>query len=269
MRRVALKIAYLGTEYYGFQRQPGLTTVEGEILSALEKLGLVSDIDKCGFEIAGRTDRGVHALGNVISFLTEERIIINQINDALPRSIRILAQAEVPLHFKARYALNRHYLYLLPLSPGIVLDFNKMIEASKLFKGTHDFTNFSKRSERSRVRTIDGIKIKEKNESVQIEVVGESFLWNMVRKIVTVLLMVGKVEIELDELHDYFNPQKDRPIRPMPPEGLILMDITYFDVKFSEDPYASKAFKSFLQKEYLKSQSIALSQMAMINGLKD
>ncbi|MEQ8226418.1 MAG: tRNA pseudouridine(38-40) synthase TruA, partial [Candidatus Eremiobacterota bacterium] len=85
---MALKIAYLGTDYYGFQRQPGLTTVEGEILSALEELDVVEDMDNCSFQIAGRTDRGVHALGNVISFLTEGRVIINQINDVLPRSIR-------------------------------------------------------------------------------------------------------------------------------------------------------------------------------------
>ncbi|HTX60955.1 MAG TPA: tRNA pseudouridine(38-40) synthase TruA, partial [Methanobacterium sp.] len=114
MKRVALKIAYLGSDYYGFQRQPGLKTVEGEILEALEETGMVEDVDKCGFGLAGRTDRGVHALGNVISFLTEEKVQINQINDSLPHSIRILAQAKVSLQFKARYAQQRHYRYLWP-----------------------------------------------------------------------------------------------------------------------------------------------------------
>ena len=115
MRRVALKIAYLGTDYHGFQRQPNLTTVEGEILSALDETGVVADVNKCGFGVAGRTDRGVHSLGNVITFLTEEEVRINQLNNALPKSIRVLAQAKVPLHFKVRYALNRHYRYLRPL----------------------------------------------------------------------------------------------------------------------------------------------------------
>ncbi len=271
MRRVALKIAYLGTDYYGFQKQPGLITVEGEILSSLEEVGVVQDMDKCGFGIAGRTDRGVHSLGNVISFLTEERVIINQINDTLPQSIRVLAQAKVPLRFKARYALSRHYRYLLTQEPIIrdTVDFNKMVEASQLFKGTHNFTNFSKRSERNPVRTIDEITIREKRDLIQIDMVGESFLWNMVRKIVSVLLMVGEGELQVENVNKFFSPQKDFPIRPMPPEGLILMDITYSGVKFSEDSYARRTFKSFLKQEYFKTQSIAVSEKEMINSLND
>lgn len=269
MRRVALKIAYIGTEYYGFQRQPGLLTVEGEILSALDELSLVQNIDKCGFEIGGRTDRGVHALGNVISFLTEERIIINQINNSLPKSIKILAQADVSPDFKVRYALKRHYRYLLPLSHDTALDLDKMVEASKLFKGTHDFTNFSKRSERDPVRTINEIKIEHRNDLIQIDAVGESFLWNMVRKMVSVLLTIGRGELPVQIVEEFFNPKKEFCIMPMPPEGLILMDIYYSNIKFNEDPYAVKTFKSFLKTEYLKSQSIALSQKEMINSLKD
>lgn len=270
MRRVALKIAYLGTDYYGFQRQPRLTTVEGEILSALEETGVVDDVDKCGFGIAGRTDRGVHSLGNVITFLTEERVIINQINDALPSSIRVLAQAKVPLRFKARYALKRHYRYLLPLiQDEVPIDFDKMAEAAGLFRGTHNFINFSKRSERNPVRTIDEIKVKEERDLIQVDVVGESFLWNMVRKIVSVLLMVGKGKLPVEGVNELFSPEKDFPIRPMPPEGLILMDITYSGVKFVEDPYAVKTFKSFIKQEYFKNQSITLSEKEMLKGLKD
>ncbi len=270
MRRVALKIAYLGTEYYGFQRQPGLNTVEGEILSALEKVSVISDVEKCGFGVAGRTDRGVHALGNVITFLTEEEVRINQINDALPKSIRVIAQAKVPLRFKARYALKRHYRYLLPLIPDDApLDFNKMAEAAELFKGTHDFTNFSKKSDRNPVRTIDEIKLKKEQDLIQFDVVGESFLWNMVRKIVSILVMVGRRELPAKVINELFNPEKDLCIKPMPPEGLILMDITYSGIKFHEDPYAIKTFKSFLKGEYLKNQTIALSQKEMLKGLKD
>ncbi len=271
MRRVALKIAYLGTDFYGFQRQPGLTTVEGEILSALDDLGVVKDIEQCGFGIAGRTDRGVHALGNVISFLTQERIIINQINDVLPRSIRILSQAKVPLNFKVRYASGRSYRYLMPIDPEIsgVSEFNlkNMIEASKLLKGTHDFSNFSKRSERNPVRTIDEITIEQQQNSIQIDVVGESFLWNMVRKMVTVLLDVGYGLIQPEEIDQYFDPKKELPIKPMPAEGLILMDINYKDIEFTEDLYAKKSFVSYLKSEYITSQSIALAENMMIKSL--
>lgn len=281
MRRVALKIAYIGTDFYGFQRQPGLVTVEGELLSALKNLGLVNEIDKCGFGIAGRTDRGVHALGNVISFLTEERIIINQINDALPQNIKILAQAKVPIRFKARYAKIRHYRYLLINQSNIhdfsvfnsdipVSDFDleEMIKASKIFIGTHDFRNFSKRSERNPVRTIEKVVVIKEGDAIQIDVFGESFLWNMVRKMVSVLLGVGMGQLNADDVYDYLDLQKSVPIKPMPPEGLILMDIKYDGIKFSEDSYAKDKFASYLKKEYLKSQSIALAEKEMIKNLR-
>lgn len=268
MRRAALKIAYLGTNYYGFQRQPDLSTVEGEILSALEETGVVKDVDKCGFGVAGRTDRGVHSLGNVITFLTEERVIINQINDALPADIRVLAQAKVPLHFKARYALSRRYRYLLPLVEEIPY-FNRMAEAAEVFRGTHDFTNFSKKSERNPVRTIDEIQVNQEKDLIQFDVVGESFLWNMVRKMVSILLMVGRGELPVGIVDELFHPEKDLCIKPMPPEGLILMDVTYSGIKFNEDPYAVRTFKSFLKQEYLQNQTIALSEKEMLKGLKD
>lgn len=269
MRRVALKIAYLGTEYYGFQRQPGLTTVEGEILSALEEVGVVNNINNCGFQIAGRTDRGVHALGNVISFLTENRFILNQINDVLPRSIRILARTNVPPGFKARYAQKRHYRYLLVEPPfGESFNLQDIVEASNSFKGTHNFRNFSKRSERNPVRTIKDVEISKEKDFLRIDVVGESFLWNMVRKIVSVLLMVGEGEIKPEDIGEYFNPENELPIRPAPPEGLILMDVEYSEVKFRKDSYALNSFKSFLINEFIKNQTITLSQKEMINSLK-
>lgn len=297
MRRVALKIAYIGTNFYGFQRQPGLKTVEGELLKALKNIGLITAIDKCGFGLAGRTDRGVHSLGNVVSFLTEGDVRINQINDVLPQSIRILGQAKVPLHFKTRYAKNRHYRYLVldeqqeyqdnykdksqdaykkmgnnhdNYGYGYDIpsyDLNKMIEASKIFEGTHNFQNFSKRSGRNPIRTIDQLKVQKKGNVIQVDVTGESFLWNMVRKIVFVLLRAGKGDLNLDDIYDYFDPQKSASIQPMPPEGLILMDVNYNDLKFCEDTYAINKFIKSLKDNYLKQQTIALSEREMIRSL--
>ena len=81
MRKVALKVAYIGTDFHGFQRQPDFKTVEGELIDALKNANLIDNPKDSGYAIAGRTDRGVHALGNVISFRTPEEVIINQIND--------------------------------------------------------------------------------------------------------------------------------------------------------------------------------------------
>ena len=108
MENVALKVAYIGTHFHGFQRQPNLKTVEGEILNALKKADLIDNIKNSGYSIAGRTDRGVHALGNVIAFRTDGEVIINHINDFLPQNIRILGKAMF------RWVLNQDLL-----KPGI------------------------------------------------------------------------------------------------------------------------------------------------------
>ena len=268
MRRVALKVAYIGTDFYGFQRQPGLSTVEGELLSALKEIGLINEVAGCGFGIAGRTDRGVHALGNVVSFLTEGDVIINQINDALPNSIQVLAQARVPLRFKTRYAESRHFRYIL-INDDSISDSNlvNMIKAATFFKGTHNFQNFSKRSERNPVRTIHEIQVSSDGELIYLDVVGESFLWNMIRKMVTVLLSVVKGELEPDEISDYFDPQKEFLIKPAPPEGLILMHVNYNGIMFQEDDYAKNKFISSVRKDYLHQQTIASSEKEMIKIL--
>jgi tRNA pseudouridine38-40 synthase len=128
MRKVALKVAYIGTDFHGFQRQPDHRTVESELISALREVNLIDDLKDCGYAIAGRTDRGVHALGNVISFRTEGDVRINHINDLLPKSIRILAIAGVRFGFKPRYAQSRHYRYIIAGSED--MDLNNIKSAS-------------------------------------------------------------------------------------------------------------------------------------------
>jgi tRNA pseudouridine38-40 synthase len=269
MRRVALKVGYIGKDFYGFQRQPGLRTVEGELLSALKKVGLIDEVSECKFGIAGRTDRGVHALGNVVSFLTDGDVIINQLNDALPSSINVLAEARVPLRFKTRYAESRHYRYLMIIDDDNFSHFNlsRLIEAAMIFKGTHNFLNFSKRSERNPVRTILEIHVVNDGDVIILDVIGESFLWNMIRKMVTVLLNVFNGDLEPNKIYDYLDPENDVLIKPAPPEGLILIDVNYNGIVFHEDDYAKNKFISTLRKEYLYQQNIVLSEKEMIKSL--
>lgn len=265
MRKVALKVAYVGTEFHGFQRQPDFKTVEGELIDALKNANLIDNLKDSGYAIAGRTDRGVHALGNVISFRTPEEVIINQINDFLPKSIRILAKAGVRFGFKPRFAKCRHYRYTVVNNDN--LDLDKIKEASKIFQGTHDFSNFSKRSERNPVRTIDNIDIKEDNDLLIIDVIGESFLWNMVRKIATTLFLVGTNELSIKKLQSFFDPLITAAISPMPPEGLILMDTVYEGVVFKYDEYAKNKFLSALVEEYTHNQTIAAAEKIMMDEL--
>jgi tRNA pseudouridine38-40 synthase len=265
MRKVALKVAYIGTDFHGFQRQPDLKTVEGELIDALKNANLIDNPKDSGYAIAGRTDRGVHALGNVISFRTPEEVIINQINDFLPKSIRILAKAGVRFGFKPRFAKRRHYRYTVVNKDH--LDLDKIKEASKIFEGTHNFSNFSKRSERNPVRTVDNIEIKVKDNLLIIDVIGESFLWNMVRKIATVLFLVGNDELSIEKLQTFFDLSTTAAITPMPPEGLILMDTIYEGVVFKSDEYAKNKFLSALRDEYTYNRTMAAAEKIMMDEL--
>lgn len=269
MLKIALKIAYLGSDFHGFARQPDLPTVEGELIKALTESGIIDNTSDTGYSIAGRTDRGVHALGNVIAFRTESKVNVNQINDYLPASIKVLAQSSVHYGFKPRFARQRHYRYLMPRNPfEESWDLDAMKKAARLFIGTHDFSNFTKRSERNPVRTINRLEVRNRADMICFDIKGESFLWNMVRKMVAVLINVGRGEIEVRDVSEYLNPQKKVFITPSPAEGLILMDVTYDKVKFVEDPYARKLFLSVLMKNYMNTRIHSAAYQEMMESLE-
>ncbi len=281
MKRTALKIGYIGTNFHGFQRQPDLRTVEEELIYHLRKLDYIDDLKKSRFRIAGRTDAGVHSLGNVISFQSEKGVRVNEINNSLPDDIQILASAPVRYAFKPRYAQMRQYRYMLFQD----LDIDKLRECAEIFKGTHNFTNFTKRFQKTTTRTIDDIKVTKvdledyhKREfpnlhdtlsPIFIDIYGESFLWNMVRKMMRVFVDVAIGKMTLDEVQDLLNPPQDAPranIKVMEAEYLILMDIQYDGIKFRYDDYACERFKrdlvdslSDLQKRYAIRESIVKS----------
>ncbi|WP_407374487.1 tRNA pseudouridine(38-40) synthase TruA [Methanobrevibacter sp.] len=285
MKRTALKIGYIGTNFHGFQRQPDLRTVEEELIYHLRKLDYIDDLKKSRFRIAGRTDAGVHSLGNVISFQSEKEVRVNEINNSLPDDIKILAKAPVRYAFKPRYAQMRQYRYLLFDD----LDIDKLQECAELFKGTHNFTNFTKRFQKTTTRTIDEIKITKvdlddyhKREfpnlhdtisPIFVDIYGESFLWNMVRKMMRVFVDVSKGKMNLDEVEKLLNPGEDEPranIKVMEAEYLILMDIQYDGIKFEYDQYACERFKRDLidsLNDYQKRYAIRESMIKCLNEL--
>lgn len=285
MKRTALKIGYIGTNFHGFQRQPNLRTIEEELIYHLRKLDYIDDLKASRFRIAGRTDAGVHSLGNVISFQSEKEVRVNEINNSLPDDIQILAKAPVRFGFKPRYAEMRHYRYMLFRND---LDMDKLLELAELFKGTHNFTNFTKRFQKTTTRTIDNIKISEVNLSdfhkrdfpdlhsplsaIFVDIYGESFLWNMVRKMMRVFVDVGIGKMEIDEVEKLLNPDVDAPranIKVLEPDYLILMDIVYDGVKFTYDDYACNRFKKNLIKSLGDLQKVYAIKEAMIKSLND
>jgi tRNA pseudouridine38-40 synthase len=269
MVKIAFKVAYIGTNFYGFQRQPDLPTVEGELFKAFKRAGVMDDPVKSRYSIAGRTDRGVHSLGNVVSLKTDSEATINQINYYLPSSIQILGQAEVPNGFKPRFAERRHYKYVFFKDPydNIKLDLKKMQVASKILEGTHNFQNFTKRCERAPTRNIKELKVSQNQMLTIIDVVGESFLWNMVRKMVRVITSAGRNEIGEKEIKLFLNPDIPASITPVPPEGLILMDVKYRDIEFTYDSYAKNNFFKTIKEEYIRRRTISAAEEEMIKNL--
>jgi len=245
--KVALKIAYLGTDFYGSQTQPGLRTVEGELRRCLTEIGTLAPKAKLSF--AGRTDAGVHALGQVVAFeaadprLTAPRII----NAKLPEDLWAYAGAEVPDDFDPRRgATGREYRYIL-YAPAVIE--RRMLEFGPQFLGAHDFTNFSSvEPGKYPVRTIRKLEIARRGDVYVIDVEADAFLWNMVRKIVTALRLVGENKRPNDWLERMFDPAAHREgIPPAPAAGLYLKAVSYAGIAWEEDAYArQRAYQRML-----------------------
>lgn len=258
--RVALKLAYIGTEFHGSQIQPNVETVEGELFKALRKLEIIESPKSANYTCAGRTDAGVHALEQVVTFDTEKPnlAIPRVINSELPQTIWAWAHAEVPPDFDARRdAVSRNYRYVMS---GKDYDISKIREASKLLVGTHDFSNFSKTNgDKGTVRTIERIDIRVDGEFSKIDVVGNSFLWNMVRKIVTALSMIGTGVRDGDWLLQLLNPEiYEEGIEPAPAYGLTLMEVKYPEtIKWTEDNYSIRKAGEQNYKHILRQRVMA------------
>jgi len=258
--RVALKLAYIGTEFHGSQIQPNVVTVEGVLFEALRNIGIIESPKYANYTFAGRTDAGVHALGQVVAFDTDKPnlAIPRIINSELPPTIWAWAHAEVPRDFDARRdAISRHYRYVMS---GEGYDISRIREASRLLLGTHDFENFARTNgEKSTIRTIERINARVDGEVTKIDVVGNSFLWNMVRRMVTALSMIGKGVRDKDWLLQMLNPEiYEEGIEPAPAYGLTLLKVDYEDkLKWIEDDYSIKRAGEQNQKHILRHSVMA------------
>ncbi len=273
MRRVALKIGYIGSKFHGYQRQPNYRTVEGELLHVFKQTGIIEDTWSAHYSVAGRTDKGVHSTGNVISFICDSDIHIDQINGLLPDDIKILATARVPYGFKVRFPETRTYTYIQPINPYIdeKLDIEAMKSASKYFIGEHNFRNFSKKHEKNPNRIIKSFEIEQVDNNIVFTVTGVSFLWNMVRKMITSLIYVGKNEFEEDIINELLQPKELRQfirLKPAAANGLILSDVSYKNIKFEENSYAKSKMIEFLKSQYMYNLQEMMADKTLINLLK-
>ena len=222
--RLACRVAYLGDRFAGSQMQAAERTVEGEFVAAGIRLGLFTDHREARFSAAGRTDRGVHARGQVFAFSTplpsRARDVLNW---QLPKDLWITGCTVVDPGFSPRYdSRSRTYRYYFRAAD---LDIRAMDAASRHFTGTHDFSCFARSSDRNPERTILSARVWGDRDTGVFEVTGESFLWHMVRLMAACLQRIGEGEEDEGEILRRLEGDRGPPLSPAPPWGLVLWDV--------------------------------------------
>ncbi len=244
MRNIKLTIEYDGKDFNGWQKQPKKLNIQGEIERAIEEI----TGEKTELIGSGRTDAGVHSLGQIANFKTNSNIPIEKIpialNTKLKRSIRIIEAEEVDERFHSRYNCKKKtYRYIINNSKNGTaiyrnleynfpeeLDAQKMNEAAKKFIGEHDFKGFkaSGTSSKSLIRTIYEATVVRKEDRIIIELTGNGFLYNMVRIIAGTLIDVGIGKINPEEIENIINSgDRKRAGKTLPPNGLYLVKVEY------------------------------------------
>ena len=244
MRNLRLDICYDGTRYRGWQRLPGKDdTIQGKLETALSRI-LGEPIEISG---SGRTDAGVHALGQVANFhcestMTAEEILQN-LRRYLPEDIGIYSCRDASPRFHARLnakektyryriwnsdkpcVFERRFVTVMPES----LDVKAMEEAAKLLCGEHDFSAFcgNAKMKKSTVRFIRSIEIRREGDELQLYFTGNGFLHNMVRILVGTLVEVGRGERSPESIPALFGGKRAEAGFLAPGQGLCLMEVDY------------------------------------------
>jgi tRNA pseudouridine38-40 synthase len=257
--RYLFKIYYISkSKYYGSQRQHEFLTIEECILNALLEKGYVTNIEDSGFEAASRTDRYVSARGAFFTCILKKEPILMEINSSLPFEIGVWASTQVPLDFLSRFnAIQRHYLYILPTPLSTLqktgpLNIDIMHEACRQLEGRHDFTNFSKKDKEAKttVRDMDYARFSIKQDFLIFQFKSRAFLRQQVRRMVAMILGLGKGEIDYDYFIDLFNSEKTFSYQPADPKGLVLWNIIYGnDIKLKVDQKSKERMENYFLKE--------------------
>ncbi|HEY9245774.1 MAG TPA: tRNA pseudouridine(38-40) synthase TruA [Candidatus Methanoperedens sp.] len=250
--RTALKVAYIGTEYNGFKMQKDLITVESEIARALKELDLIRNPYDANLMAAGWTDRNVHAQGQVIAFDTDnpDAAVPRIINARLPSTIWTWAWAHVRPDFNPGLdAISQEYRYILCGEYNI----SQLRNASRLLKGTHDFSNFSMgEKERCGICTVEKIEMRVEGDFTIMDIRADHFLRHMARKIATAMKMMGRGVREITWLEQMLNPDEFREgLESAPGYGLIFKNADYKDITWKEDQHSRKTIHDNLEERFL------------------
>ena len=285
-KKYALKVCYLGASYDGmaYQKESDNNTVEAYILRAMHSMSLIRELDAEAndYTRAGRTDKGVSAMGNVIALrmrsnqrkneggqqkATKKISHCSMLNAILPDDIRIIGLEEVSDDFNARYwCIKRSYKYFFPKNN---LSIERMEEAIKHFEGTHNFLNYCKMNLTNTVSfektifeakvvssSIDEVFADDRNQIYYFHFVGNSFLWHQIRFMSSVLFLVGCGKEEPSIVRDLLDLEKfpRKPNYPMAPDyALILEDCLYEQVHFEPDADTIISFYNTYMRVYAAS----------------
>jgi len=257
------RLFYLGDYYYGSQLQPGLKTIQGELIDALHSWSK-EDHSKQTVQLSGRTDRGVHSFGQLVLLSTNKHLNIDQVNKHLPEDIILWAKTKAPEGFRPRSsALMRHYRYYLG-SMWKHIDHNQVKKGISLLIGSKDFNMLSKPDERrNTITTVLNIAIGEDSGIPFLDVFGTSFLWKFVRKTVTLLTEIGLHHMEPEVILEVLQGIKKRKwggIEPAPPENLILME-TIVPFPLTPSKYGLKRIQKLVNNrlDFIKRSNNTLS----------
>lgn len=242
MRNFKLVLEYDGTDFHGWQRQTDLRTVQGTLEDAAREL-FGSEVTVNG---AGRTDAGVHALGQTGNFVVDTDLTPEQIGKALgsklPEDVQVYRIDEVDLKFHARFnATARRYNYYLRTEPTAIwrrfahvvttpLDMDAIRRAAEVLVGERDFTSFTpaRSLDAPTVCDLMTLEVQQDEEVLWIMVEADHFLHHMVRVIVGTLIEVGKGRFSPEQMDEIVGKKDRRAAGPtIPPNGLFLMEVTY------------------------------------------
>jgi len=242
--RYLVKLSYDGSNFFGYQKQPGLRTVEEELENALYS---INNHTTTRVFASGRTDRGVHALGQRIHFDLNVNISLYKLkcamNSLLPDDIHVISIEIVDKDFHARFSVKeKTYIYKLnvgefsPINRKYIYQYNKdlniekMSEAIKALIGEHDFKSFVSEDaiKDDYTRIITRAEILKKGDIITFVFSGNGFMKYQVRNMVGTLIKVGNGKIESNEISNIFkDPNKKNIVSTAKPEGLYLIDVCY------------------------------------------